>query len=202
VIAWLRGNCHSIEEDHIVLDVQGVGYRVFVSERDLGRFQPGTTAEVSIHMTVREDAMLLYGFATPSGREVFRALTSVPGVGPKGAMALLSALEPQGIAAAVQTGRLADLTQAKGIGKRLAETIVVKLRDRLPLTLGAVQLAVAPATLTIDDRARDVLSALLNLGYKQVLAENALAEAQKAQPDARFDDMLRLALSHLRRPTA
>lgn len=202
MIAWLRGTCHSVDEDHIVLDVQGVGYRVFVSERDLGRFQPGVITEVSIHMTVREDAMLLYGFATPQGREVFRALTSVPGVGPKGAMALLSALEPHGIAAAVQTGRLADLTQAKGIGKRLAETIVVKLRDRQALTLAGVQLAVTPSVPTIDDRARDVLSALQNLGYKQNLAESALAEAQKAQPDARFDDLLRLALSHLRRPTA
>ncbi len=199
MIAWLRGACHSVEEDHIVLDVQGVGYRVFLCDRDLERFRPGLDAEVSIHMAVREDAMLLYGFATPQGREIFRALVSVPGVGPKGAMALLSTLEPSGIAAAVATNRITDLTKAKGIGKRLAETIVVKLRDRLPLDLGAVQIAVAPTQK--DAGMRDLLSALQNLGYKPAAAETALAEAQKALPAAKFDDLLRHALALLRRPT-
>jgi Holliday junction DNA helicase RuvA len=202
VIAWLRGICQSTEDDHIVLDVQGVGYRVFVSDRDRAGFRIGVSAEVSIHMTVREDAMLLYGFATPAGREVFRALVSVPGLGPKGAMSLLSTLSLAEIAAAVAVNRVTDLMRAKGIGKRLAETIVVKLRDRLDVSLPALELAVAGAPPSADAVARDVLSALANLGYKPAAAESVLADVRKANPQASFDDLMRAALGQLRRPAA
>ena len=201
MIGFLRGICHSIEDDHALVDVQGVGYRVFAGERDLAALRPGQGAELLIHTEVREDAFLLYGFTDRPGREMFRALLSVSGVGPKAAMALLSALTPQDIARAVHDDKVSVLTRAKGIGKRTAETIVVKLRDRLPpelLTGSAPTTSVTP--LSAGDLPRDVLSALGNLGYKPAVAELAVAQAQKDMPDADFQQLMRAALAHLRRP--
>ncbi len=201
MIAWLSGEVIAVQEDHLVLNVQGVGYRVFASDRDLANWPKDTAVAIHIHTVVREDAILLYGFASPQGREMYRALTSVPGVGPKSAMALLSTLAPAQIAAAVALDRAADLTKAKGIGKRLAETIVVKLKDRLPVDLDTVQ-RVAGAVPVASGQAviADVLSALANLGYRANLADAAVAEARKHAPDAGFDDLLKRCLSSLRRP--
>lgn len=198
MIAWLKGTCREVQDDHVVLDVQGVGYEVFLSERDLASVRLGDVLEASIHMAVREDALQLFGFLTSAGRELFRALTSVSGVGPKGAMALLSALEPGELAGAITASDVKALTSAKGIGKRLAETIVVKLHDRLPAVV--VPTATARPVLAHDAATADVASALVNLGYKSAQAEAALAEVRKAQPAATFQELLRLTLAALRRP--
>lgn len=202
MIGFLRGICHSIEQDHALVDVQGVGYHVFASERDLAGMRPGQGAELLIHTEVREDAFLLYGFADRTGREMFRSLLSVSGVGPKAAMALLSALTPQDIARAVHDDKVSVLTRAKGIGKRTAETIVVKLRDRLPAELltGASHTATTAPT-PAGDLPRDVLSALANLGYKLASAELAVAQAQKDNPEADFQLLMRASLAQLRRPS-
>ena len=199
MIAWLKGTCREVGDDHVVLDVHGVGYEVFLSERDLSTVRAGDTVEASIHMAVREDALQLFGFLTAAGRELFRALTSVSGVGPKGALALLSALEPGQLAAAIAGKDLRALTSAKGIGKRLAETIVVKLHDRVPAV--ALPHASARVTLPADSATHDVLSALVNLGYKPAQADAVLAEVRHQQPAATFQELLRLALAAMRRPT-
>ena len=199
MIAYLRGICQALDAESLVVDVHGVGYLVFCSERDLARHHLGGDVELLVHTVVREDALLLYGFADAAGRDVFRGLLTVPGVGPKGALALLSVLTPAEIVAAVHGDRVAQLTRAKGIGKRLAETIVVKLRDRLAIELGAgaqtpTQVPVAAGT------ARDLVSALGNLGYKPTVADAAVDMALKANPDADFDALLRASLALLRRP--
>lgn len=205
MIAYLRGICQAVDEEGIVVDVHGVGYRVFLSERDRALHQPGGDAEVLIHTIVREDAFALYGFATAAARDLFVLLLSVSGVGPKGALALLSAMTPQELAAAVEGERLALLTKAKGIGKRTAELIVVKLRGRLPVEL-LVPVARVTGTGTSAAQAgvpatnRDVLSALANLGYKAVVAEAALAQARESGAGPGFDAVLRATLALLRRP--
>jgi len=199
LIAYLRGICHSVDADSLIVDVHGVGYLVACSDRDLARHHIGSDVELLVHTVVREDAFLLYGFADAPGRDVFRALLTVPGVGPKGALALLSVLTPPELVAAVHGDHIAHLTRAKGIGKRLAETIVVKLRDRLAVEFAATPL---PASELPPESglSSDLVSALGNLGYKAAVADAAVAMAHKASPDADFDTLLRASLALLRRP--
>lgn len=201
MIAYLRGVCHSIDGDAVVVDVHGVGYLVSVSDPDRALCTPGGDVELLIHTEVREDAFLLYGFRTVGAREVFRSLTSVSGVGPKAAMALLSALVPAQLADAIRRGDTALLCKAKGVGKKLAEVLVAKLHDRLPAVgLSPTELAVAPVTTVRPPAHGDVLSALVNLGFRPQAADQALAQAAALRPDAGFDDLLRSCLALLRRP--
>ena len=202
MIAYLRGICQGIEEDAVIIDVRGVGYLVSVSERDRSQHQLGRDTELLVHTEVREDAIALFGFVASADRDMFRALTGVPGVGPKAAMALLSALEPGPLAAAIQGEKLNELTKAKGIGKRTAETIVVKLRDRLPASASGFGAAVPAKAIGGSWLVADLHSALVNLGYRPQAAESAVAQAL-ADPSANsFDQALRTALGLLRRPTA
>jgi Holliday junction DNA helicase RuvA len=202
VIAWLAGTCREIGGDGVVIDVQGVGYEVRLPERDRIVARAGERIELRVHTEVREDAIELYGFTDAAGRELFRLLLSVSGVGPKGAMALLSALEPGELALAVRDERHATLTRAKGIGKKTAELICLKLRDRLPpdLVVGP-RSSTAAGAMPRHPAARDVLSALHNLGYKPAAADQAMRSALDTgatPPD--FDGLLRATLALLKRP--
>ncbi len=201
MIAYLRGICQAVEDDALVIDVHGVGYLVYVAEPDRLRHQRGHDAELLVHTEVREDAILLYGFATVGARDLFRTLLTVPGVGPKAALAMLSAMEPAQLSAAISGGRVADLTRAKGIGKKTAETIIVKLRDRLPPLPGLQGTAVAAPLPGGHPLQTDLISALLNLGYRQQAAEAATQQVLGDQPQAALDQALRAALAVLRRPT-
>lgn len=200
MIAYLRGICQAIDEEALVVDVRGVGYLVSVSERDRAQHQVGGDAELLVHTEVREDAIALYGFVSAADRDLFRALIGVPGVGPKAAMALLSALEPGPLAAAIQGEKLSELTKAKGIGKRTAETIVVKLRDRLPASASLLPSAAAVKAPPASPLGADLLSALINLGYRPQAAEAAAAQALADPTLTHFDAALRAALALLRRP--
>lgn len=200
MIAYLRGICQAIDGDALVVDVRGVGYLVAVPEPDRLAHSVGGDVELLVHTEVREDAIALYGFGTASARDLFRCLLSVPGVGPKAALALLSELEPVRLAAAIVGGQAQTLCKAKGIGKKTAETIVVKLRDRLPPIAGtavrpAVATGPAPAGLVAD-----LESALINLGYKPNAAASVAQATAAAQPAASLDVALRAALASLRRP--
>lgn len=200
MIAYLRGICQAIEDDAVVVDVRGVGYLVSVSERDRAQHQVGGDAELLVHTEVREDAIALYGFVTAADRDMFRALIGVPGVGPKAAMALISALEPGPLAAAIQGEKLGELTKAKGIGKRTAETIVVKLRDRLPASATLRPLSGSTKVPLGSPLLADLLSALINLGYRSQAAELAAAQALADPANGHFDAALRASLALLRRP--
>jgi Holliday junction DNA helicase RuvA len=151
-----------------------------------------------IHTHVREDALLLYGFATLLEQELFERLIGVGGIGPKVALAVLSGIEPQELIRAIQRGDLARLTAIPGVGKKTSERIVLELKDRLPsaqiAATGAAE--AAPGGLALAD---DVVSALVNLGYHRPLAEKAAASAVKAAPDAGFERTLKQALRELSR---
>ncbi len=200
MIGWLNGRCVVCEADHLVLDVRGVGYRVFLGDHDLAACAPGDEVELWIHTQIREDAFLLYGFRGRSGRELFRSLVAVSGVGPKGAMSLLSVLEPSELATAVQRDDVASLCRAKGIGKRTAELIIVKLRDRLPVEL----LMGADEGPTASDRGRraashgEAVSALVHLGYPRRTAEAAVQVALEEGASDELTTLIRSALATLR----
>jgi Holliday junction DNA helicase RuvA len=197
VIAHLRGRISEKHPNRVIVDVNGVGYDVFVPLSTFyGLGDAGADTALRIHTHVREDALLLYGFATLLEQEIFERLIGVSGIGPKVALAVLSGIEPQELIRAIERGDIARLTSIPGIGKKTSERIVLELKDRLPRAPAAAALAgdAGPAPSALQD---DVLSALVNLGYHRPLAEKATASAVKAAPDAGFERTLKQALREL-----
>jgi Holliday junction DNA helicase RuvA len=199
VIAHLRGRISEKHPNRIVVDVNGVGYDVFVPLSTFyGLGDPGADIALRIHTHVREDALLLYGFATPLEQELFERLISISGIGPKAALAVLSGIEPLELVHAVERGDIARLTSIPGVGKKTSERIVLELKDRLPrvqVPIAADLHSQAPSALRDD-----VLSALVNLGYHRPLAEKAVEAAVKglgSAAEAGFERTLKQALREL-----
>jgi holliday junction DNA helicase RuvA len=197
VIAHLHGRIFDKQPNRIVVDVNGVGYDVAVPLSTFyGLGDAGADIALRIHTHVREDALLLYGFATRLEQELFERLISVSGIGPKVGLAVLSGIEPHELITAIQRGDLARLTAIPGVGKKTSERIVLELKDRLP----RVEHTPAPEGGTAEPSALkdDVLSALMNLGYHRPLAEKAVDTAVKAR-SGDFEQTLRQALRELAR---
>jgi len=197
VIAHLRGRIFDKQPNRILVDVNGVGYDVAVPLSTFyGLGDTGAEIALRIHTHVREDAMLLFGFATRLEQELFERLISVSGIGPKVALAVLSGIEPADLIKAIQRGDLARLTAIPGVGKKTSERIVLELKDRLP----RVEHAPVPEGGVAEPSAMkdDVLSALMNLGYHRPLAEKAVEAAIKMKAGD-FEQTLRQALRELAR---
>lgn len=198
MIALLTGRVVQREEGACVVDVNGVGYLVQASTRTLAALPSSAEAvRLLVETVVREDAILLYGFAEPAERDWFRLLTTVQGVGAKVALSILSALSPRDLVAAIATGDRASLTRAPGVGARLAVRLLTELRDKA----GAMPAAAGvPAGMGIPDAGPegDALSALVNLGYRPVEARPALARAlDRLGRDAPLDALIREGLKEL-----
>jgi Holliday junction DNA helicase RuvA len=195
MIARLRGLIDSIYESSCVVDVNGVGYLVFCSTRTLAALPEGMVTLLT-EMQVREDSITLYGFATAAERELFRLLTTVQGVGAKVALAILSALSPDQLIAAISAQDKAALTRAPGVGPKLAIRLVTELREKAGVMPGG---GAAPLPMSAPKgHAADALSALLNLGYRRAEAETALARVlEQHGADASLDVLIRAGLKSL-----
>jgi Holliday junction DNA helicase RuvA len=197
LIAHVRGTIFEKHPNRLIVDVNGVGYDVFVPLSTFyGLGEPGSEVALRIHTHVREDALLLYGFATVLEQDLFERLIGVSGIGPKLALAVLSGIEPPELVRAIERGDVARLTAIPGVGKKTSERIVLELKDRLPKAqdaTGGVPDAAASAPLLRDD----LLSALMNLGYHRPLAEKAVAASIKSTPDGSFEGTLKQALREL-----
>lgn len=204
MIGKLKGVVDSISEDHLILDVHGVGYLVHCSARTLQRLPaPGEAAVLAIETYVREDMIRLYGFRSEAEREWFRLLQSVQGVGAKVALGILTVLEPSEVAQAVATGDKTAIARAPGVGPKLAARIVAELKDKAPAST-----PVDPALARVAETAgagepsavADAVSALVNLGYPQMQAAAAIAAAVKsAGEEATAQTLIRLGLRELAR---
>jgi holliday junction DNA helicase RuvA len=205
MIGKLKGVIDEIGEDHVVVDVHGVGYVAFCSMRTLGSL-PGAGEAITLFIEtyVREDMIRLYGFQTTLEREWFRLLQSVQGVGAKVALAVLSTLTAPDLANAIALRDIAMVSRAPGVGKKVAERIVTELKNKAPAfagsasgTIGLKQElgeGVAPAPVM------DAVSALTNLGYSRDVAANAVAAALKAAGEgADSAKLIRLGLKELAR---
>ena len=200
MIASLRGTVQEKNASDAVVDVNGVGYRVHLSMLALTRLPAeGQPVRLRIRTVVREEAFDLYGFLTRTEEDLFLLLTSVSGVGPKNAMNVLSGLEVEALVAAIARGDVASLTRIHGVGKKTAERLVLELKDKVKLLAldareeGASAASAPPAPRT------DVVSALVNLGYKPQLAARAAdVAAERAGVDAGFELLFREALKGLR----
>jgi Holliday junction DNA helicase RuvA len=216
MIGKLTGVVDMRGADHVLLDVRGVGYIVYVSDRTLmalpGR---GEVAALYTDMVVREDLMQLYGFPSLLEKEWHRVLTSVQGVGAKASLAILGALGPEGVSRAIALGDGGALRKAPGVGPKLAQRIANELKDKAP-ALMAVDSPAMPAPSQDDvalvdpsnptppapmpqapapsNAVAEAMSALGNLGYGPSDAARAVAEAQTDQPDADTPALIRAAL--------
>jgi Holliday junction DNA helicase RuvA len=193
MIAHLKGSLTSAGIDHAVIEVAGVGYLVGASSRTLSSLGPvGTAAMLHTEMLVGEDFIRLVGFASADERDWFRLLTGVQGVGARVALAILSVLAPDELAAAVSRQDKAMVARANGVGPKLAERIVRELKDRV----GTVALGVGGAAPAASGGVSgDALSALANLGFRPAEAASAVKAAEDALgPGATLDSLVREAL--------
>lgn len=201
MIAWLKGILRFRDgEGRLVIDVSGVGYAVTAPLSVLGQAELGDTVELFVHTHVREDAIALFGFEDEGQLAAFNALLQVSKVGPKLAISVLSGIDPATLVDAVEQGDLARLATVSGVGKRLAERLVVELRGKLtaiPLGPRATPSGRAPGG--EPQPLRDLRSALANLQYRPKEVDAVVASLREELPDAEFDVLLRRALSHLKK---
>ncbi|SHI35800.1 Holliday junction branch migration protein RuvA [Propionispora hippei] len=170
MIGYLRGVISHLMPEYCLLDVQGVGYRIFIAGSTRQKLSVGVTVSLFTYMHVREDALLLYGFSTQDEYDLFIRVTSVSGIGPKVAMGILSACSPTDFRLAVASNHIAFLTKLPGIGKKTAERIVLELKDKLGAGLAAgaaVLTTTGPAIAVNDSEVEQALQALVALGYNQ-----------------------------------
>ncbi len=196
MIAHLRGRLFSKQPGQAIVEAGGVGYDVTISVPTFAAM-PGEGAEVSLHIHthVREDMLALYGFLDRNEKRLFERLITVSGVGPKLAVTILSGLNPERTVEAIRAQDHVTLTRIPGVGKKLAERLVVELKEKLE------DLAVAPASQRpLAPAADDVLSALVNLGYQRPAALKAMETAVEKDKAAgeNFDELFRAALKVIR----
>jgi Holliday junction DNA helicase RuvA len=199
MIAFLRGRVLDKYPNRIVIDVNGVGYELYVplsTYYDVG--EAGTEIALRVHTHVRDDALQLYGFLTTLEQQLFERLIAISGIGPKLAVAVLSGIDSRELVSSIQRADVARLTRIPGIGKKTAERMVLELKDRLA---GVVQpLDDNGSERTRPDHGRDdLVSALENLGYHRPLAEKAVDAVRARDGGASFEDALKGALRELMR---
>ena len=185
--------------DHVVIDANGIGWLVQVSDRTL-RALPGEgeVARLWTELVVREDSMTLLGFETLAEKEWHRLLTGLQGVGAKASMAILGALGADGLARAVATGDWASVKAAPGVGPKIAQRVVHELKDKAPAAMAMAPRSSGPVLVeTSDDPSRaEAMSALANLGYAPAEAARAVAEAEGAGAEGTAA-LIRAALKRL-----
>jgi Holliday junction DNA helicase RuvA len=192
VIALVRGSVAVRRPDHVVVETAGVGYRLSVSAETLRKVPAvGRPVTLHSHLIVRDDALMLYGFATEDERELFLALIGVQSVGPKVALAVLSGGTPRELVTALAGGDVARLQAVPGIGKRTAERIIVELREKVAGSIGAgtEDIVITRA----DDPRRLARDGLVELGFSVVEADELLRDAAEDTPEALIAGALRAA---------
>jgi holliday junction DNA helicase RuvA len=198
MIGQLRGTLADKRPNQVLVDVGGVGYLVHIPVSTfyaLGELHSNVT--LLIHTQVREDAISLYGFLSSREKHLFELLISASGVGPVLALKILSGMSVDDLVPAVRSGDLVRLTRIPGVGRKTAERMVVELRDKLA-AMESPETVRQPAATT--GTATDVVSALLNLGYEQHAAEQAVERAGKNGTPESFEALLRATLQQLSAP--
>ncbi len=189
MIARLRGQLFEKNPGQLVVDVQGVGYSVFVAMPTYSSVpDPGSEVALDIYTHVREDVIQLYGFSTRLERSIFERLTHISGIGPRLALTILSGSSVEDLVGSIKRGDLARLTSISGVGKKTAERIVLELKDKL-------REFVVEKDRT--DSETDVTSAIENLGYNRGLIEAAIKRALDGAADPGFDELFKKTLQIL-----
>lgn len=200
MIAYLSGKLLMKSTNLTIIDVNGVGYEVQIplsTYYDLGEL--GASISLQIYTQVREDAIQLFGFRTGLEKEIFLKLLSVSGVGPKLALTLLSGMSAEELIQAILSGNLVQLTGIPGVGRKTAERLVLELKDKLK-SLATTEVAQGQEAATSDVSLKsDVVSALINLGWQQAMAEKAVNATLKEESRRDFQLILKQSLKKLYR---
>jgi Holliday junction DNA helicase RuvA len=189
MIATLRGEISQIEDNAIILEVGGVGLRVFVPAPLRTKMKAGDSLMLYTHLVVREDALVLYGFESQADRELFNTLLGVDGVGPKAALSVLSTLSLDAVQRAVFADEPDLLSRVPGIGKKTAQKMAIHLKDKLKPVDALARVA------SMSDTDGEVLAALTALGYSVIEAQTAIQAIPKDTPDD-VEERLRVALGY------
>jgi holliday junction DNA helicase RuvA len=195
MIAQLAGGLAYKSPEHLIIDVQGVGYQVFVSLNSFYRLpEPGSPVSLQIHTHVREDALQLYGFVDREEKDLFLLLTGVSGIGPRLAMSILSGTPTTELQDALEAGDLVRLVAIPGVGKKTAERLVLELRDKIKVVRAARGAGGRQAT----GLEAEATAALVNLGYRHNEAERAV-KAAAAAGAGDLEAVIRTALKRVQR---
>ncbi|MCM1151583.1 MAG: Holliday junction branch migration protein RuvA [Alistipes sp.] len=189
---YISGPVAELGPTYAVIDAAGVGYYLNISLETYSAIEHAERTKLFVHYVVREDAQLLYGFATKAERELFRLLLGVSGVGGNTARTILSTYSPSELQNIISSGNAVLLKNVKGLGLKTAQKIIVELSGKLTgLETGAA--GAAPN----DERSDEALAALAMLGFNKSAAEKALRSVLRATPDASTEELVRMALKEL-----
>ena len=199
MLGYLKGTVAHIYADRVLLDVNGLGFEVFVSAGTARALTAGSPATLVTHMSFAQDAVTLFGFLTQDEREIFRRLISVSRVGPKAAMAVLSSMSASEAAMCIVTGNERALSRVPGLGKKTAQRIILELKEKLSTESAFDGASALPAgdAAPLTDAASEALAALVALGYDTGTATKAVNEVKGEA--ATVEELLKSALKALGR---
>lgn len=194
MIGSLTGKVHMLTAPHILLEVNGVGYEVETPLSTFCQLKNDQTITLWTHLTVREDAHLLYGFIDVDDKTLFRILLKVNGVGPKLALGILSSMSAAMLIQSIEMQDITTLTRIPGVGKKTAERLVIELRDRLQVFAGSQTTVAGHSQITLSAASpiAEAEAALVSLGYKPVEAQRAVAAIKNDHSDTA--NLIRAAL--------
>jgi len=193
MIGYISGKIISRKPTKILVDVKGVGYLINISINTFEKITEKEEVALYTHLSVKEDALDLYGFYSIAEKEMFEMLISVNGIGPKSALGILSGIQIVDLKEAIKTNNIARLVSIPGIGRKTAERLMIELRDKVESLAdsGAVEFG------GISNVRGDAVTALVNLGYNQKVAERIVRAIVERNPNATIEDLIKEALSNL-----
>lgn len=201
MLSYVRGELVAIEEDKVIIDVNGVGFGVFMPAQSMN-YLPMIGEEIRLHtyMNVREDAIQLYGFLTRDDLKVFKLVIGVSGIGPKGGLSILSQMSPDDLRFAVMANDAKTIAKAPGIGKKTAEKLIIELKDKLDiedvLNKNADETNVVVSSNGSNEIQAEAVQALVALGYGSAEATKAVKKVS-IDNDTTVEDLLKLALKNM-----
>ncbi|HSA78680.1 MAG TPA: Holliday junction branch migration protein RuvA [Nitrospirota bacterium] len=197
MIASITGRLRRKATDYLIIDVAGVGYQVQVPlSTYYGIPDNGEEVSLLVHTLLREDSLSLFGFLTQEEKDMFLLLMGVSGIGPKLALAILSSLPVADLSRAIQSADDSTLRAIPGIGKKTAARMVLELKDKIALTTPMIAAPSCTSGVLSND-CEDVISALVNLGYRKPQAEEAVRKVRDSRPSLTIEELIREALSVL-----
>ena len=194
MIASLSGVVEAVSPTRAVISVGGVGIEFFATPGTLASLREGQEARVCTSLVVKEDSLTLFGFETEDERDVFNVLLTVSGIGPRIALAVLAVHPPNNLRAAIAAKNERALTQVPGIGKKGAQRMILEIGDKLGPAVGE---SIVSEDAGAPEQNAGVVEALVNLGWPERLAADAIAQAQKEQGNLSIPELLRAALQIL-----
>lgn len=193
MIGYLSGKIISKKPTKIIIDIGGVGYMVHISISTFEKIADKDEVSLYTYLSVKEDALDLYGFYSMAEKEMFELLISVSGIGPRTAQSILSRIQIEDLKEALKTGNIARIISVPGIGRKTAERMMVELRDKVESLAESVE-GFVPGTTNIRS---DAIAALINLGYNHKTAEHSVRTIMDKKPNISIEDLIRETLASL-----